>query len=82
MMVMVTRGHTDHIKCVVSWDIYVLSINILIYDVHINSQVLFMQDFLPKKGRHQIMRHGGTGVRITQALTGHPNAWELDKYAF
>ena len=41
-----------------------------------------MSDFLPKKLKLKIMRHGGTTVRTTQTLTGHQNAWELDEYAF
>ena len=41
-----------------------------------------MQDLLPKEGKQKKLRHGGTGVRTTQALTGHQNDWELDKYAF
>ena len=82
MTVMVTRGHTHHIICVISWDIEVLSLNILLYNVYINPQVFLMQDFLPKKGKQKIMCHGGTGVRTMQSLTGHQNAWELDEYAF
>ena len=42
----------------------------------------YVRFFLPKTGRQKIMRHGGTGVRTTLALTSHPNAWELDEYAF
>ena len=41
-----------------------------------------MQDDLPEEGNQKIKRHGGTGVRTTQALTGHQNDWELDEYAF
>ena len=41
-----------------------------------------MLDFLPKEGKQKIKLHGGTGVRTTQALTGHQNDWELDEYAF
>ena len=68
--------------CVIAWDIHVLSIKILLHDVHINPQVFLMQDVLPEEGKQKIKRHGGTGVRTTQSLTGHQYDWELDEYAF